>query len=50
VFQNIEWSTEKVLEQTKAQIKDKGYSYTLLPALHDVDTVKEVPPQWLEEA
>jgi uncharacterized protein len=49
VFQNIEWSTEKVLKQTIEVIQKKGYSYSLLPQLSDVDTIEDVPQQWRDE-
>ena len=49
VFQNIEWSTEKVLKQTIKQLIDKNQTFVLLPMLHDVDTVNEVPAKWMEE-
>ena len=49
IFQNIEWSTEKVLRQTIEVIKQKGYSYALLPLLTDVDTIDDLPQQWKDE-
>ena len=49
VFQKIDWSTEKVLYQTIEQLKQNHWSYFLLPVLHDVDTIDDVPPQWKEE-
>ncbi len=49
VFQNIEWSTEKVLQQTIVQLTEKNNSFSLLPMLHDVDTVNEIPHPWKKE-
>ena len=46
VFQDIEWSTEKVLEQTMAQLAFLNHSFVLLPMLHDVDTIDDVPTHW----
>ena len=37
VFQKIDWSTERVLEQTKARARDAGLEVELLPAWYDVD-------------
>jgi hypothetical protein len=37
VFQNIEWSTETVLQSTITQIKALSQSYQLLPELSDID-------------
>lgn len=47
VFDAIEWSTEKVLDQTKRKAVQRGYSYALLPVLTDVDTVDDVPQEIL---
>lgn len=49
IFQNIEWSTDKVLQQTIETINKKGYSYSLLSQLNDVDTIEDVPKQWKAE-
>jgi len=49
VFKNIEWSTEKVLQQTIQIAREKKYTYKLLDKLNDVDTVADVPQQWKEE-
>ena len=37
VFQRIDWSTERVLEQTIAQAREAGVPVHLLPAWYDVD-------------
>lgn len=47
VFEGVEWSTENVCKQTKAQIEQNGYSFTQLPLLTDVDTVDDVPGEVL---
>ena len=49
IFQNIEWSTEKVLQQTIEVINQKGHSYYLLPQLSDVDTIEDMPQHWIDE-
>jgi rSAM/selenodomain-associated transferase 1 len=49
VFTNIEWSTEKVLQQTIEIIQQKKYSYKLLETLNDIDTISNVPQEWKEE-
>lgn len=38
LFQNIEWSTERVLDQTLEKIESLKKSYKLLPTLSDIDT------------
>jgi len=42
LFQDKSWSTENVLEQTLQDIKEKGLSVALLPALTDVDEEKDL--------
>ena len=42
VFQDIEWGTEKVFQQTCDKIKAAGSSFTLLPTLRDVDRVEDL--------
>lgn len=37
LFKAMPWSTEKVLEETKRRISEKGHSYGLLPTLSDID-------------
>ncbi|HZI00756.1 MAG TPA: TIGR04282 family arsenosugar biosynthesis glycosyltransferase, partial [Flavisolibacter sp.] len=49
VFSGIEWSTEKVLDQTLKLMETKRYSYTLLHQLNDVDTIDDVPEIWKQE-
>jgi rSAM/selenodomain-associated transferase 1 len=42
VFQDIEWGTEKVFQQTCDKIKASGLSFGLLPTLRDVDRVEDL--------
>jgi rSAM/selenodomain-associated transferase 1 len=42
LFDEKEWGTSTVLEQTLNQIKDKGFSFKLLPALNDIDTEEDL--------
>lgn len=42
VFENIDWSTDKVLQQTVELIQLNGKSYTLGKKLSDVDEVSDV--------
>lgn len=42
LFEEIDWSTERVLSQTAGQIKDLGLSLDLLPVWYDVDSVAGV--------
>lgn len=42
LFENIDWSTEKVLEQTKARIEPLNLSVFELPELIDIDTVEDL--------
>jgi len=37
MFERIDWSTERVLEQTKARAKEIGLAVKLLPTCYDVD-------------
>ena len=39
LFENIEWSTPRVLEQTLARLQDGALSHFLLPEFEDVDDV-----------
>ncbi len=49
VFEDIEWSTEKVFAQTLSRVKQHFYTCSLLPMLTDVDTINDVPEEWLAE-
>ncbi len=42
LFHGIDWGTEKVLEQTLAQVRGNGYSHSLLPLLHDIDRSEDL--------
>lgn len=41
-FENKEWSTALVLEQTLADIRKLGLSYAQLPELTDLDTIEDL--------
>ena len=38
IFQNIEWSTHKVLQQTKEVLTNIGLTFSCLPEIRDIDT------------
>lgn len=42
LFENIDWSTDKVLRQTQAQIEQLGLKTHLLPTLYDLDNEKDL--------
>lgn len=42
IFENIDWSTDKVCAQTCAQLTDAGLTYEMLPELSDIDTVEDL--------
>ena len=42
LFENIEWSTEKVLEQTLSQARLHTINVSLIPSWHDVDTEEDL--------
>lgn len=42
LFQDINWSTETVLDKTMELIKQKNHSIHLLPVLRDVDTADDI--------
>jgi hypothetical protein len=42
VFNNKEWSTSTVLEETLKDIESAGYAYYLLPELNDVDNADDI--------
>lgn len=48
IFDGIEWSTARVLAQTKEKLALYGYRYSLLPLLGDVDTAADLPPELLQ--
>lgn len=42
IFENIEWSTEKVLSKTIENIKERSESYSLLKELNDLDDIEDL--------
>jgi hypothetical protein len=42
LFQNIDWGTGQVLQQTLNQAKQAGLSFALLPELHDIDRPEDL--------
>ncbi len=42
IFNNINWGTCRVLQQTRARLDAAGYSHALLPVLRDVDRVEDL--------
>jgi uncharacterized protein len=42
LFEGINWSTEKVLDQTKTALTKLNLSFTLLPILSDIDTLADL--------
>jgi uncharacterized protein len=38
IFDDIDWSTEHVCDQTLEKINSRGSTFRLLPTLHDIDT------------
>ena len=42
LFQDIEWSTERVLEQTVNRIRQMGISHKLLEPLRDIDNIHDL--------
>lgn len=50
VFQNIQWSTSIVMQQTRDRLRTVDASYIELPTMHDVDEPDDlvhVPAAWL---
>lgn len=45
LFQDIHWSTERVLEQTLDRGREIGLDITILPILRDIDFFKECPSE-----
>ncbi len=45
LFDDIDWSTESVLEQTLTKVKTLGLTHKMLPALNDIDTVDDLSPE-----
>ncbi|HBF21737.1 MAG: glycosyltransferase [Owenweeksia sp.] len=42
IFENVDWSTESVFDQTLAQVKKQGLSRALLPEKTDLDTIDDL--------
>lgn len=42
IFNNIDWSTNRVLNQTLEKLGEKGLSFKLLQTLKDIDTVSDL--------
>jgi rSAM/selenodomain-associated transferase 1 len=42
LFQGVDWSTGRVLDQTRAHLRRLGLGWSELPTLHDVDTVEDL--------
>jgi len=42
VFQNIDWSTGRVLDQTITAMDRESIQYKLIDKLHDIDTLKDL--------
>ena len=49
LFQEIDWGTEVVFEQTLTKIYESNLSYKLLPELVDIDHWEDLPKDWQEE-
>ena len=49
LFEDISWSTEKVLSQTLTKVLEEGLSYYLLAEKVDVDNFEDVPQEWKRE-
>ncbi len=45
IFREIEWSTDRVLNQTLERIKEKKLNYELLKTLKDIDTLDDLNAQ-----
>jgi rSAM/selenodomain-associated transferase 1 len=46
VFEEVAWSTNKVLLQTLLHLQAQALSYCLLEELNDIDTIDDVPQAW----
>jgi hypothetical protein len=42
VFENIDWSTERVMAQSLRQVARSGVSVSLLPDWYDIDTINDL--------
>lgn len=50
LFQGIEWSTEKVFQQTISAIQQKKLSAAILPLLNDVDGIEDLTETLIKKA
>ena len=50
LFSDIDWSTERVLEQTLDKAKSLSLSVTCLPELNDIDTIEDLVKAGWDEA
>lgn len=41
IFENINWSTDQVLDQTKVKIKNLNWQYSLLDSVRDLDNFQD---------
>ena len=50
IFKDIDWSTGRVMAQTRQRIATLGLSFQELPTMHDIDEPEDLvhlPPGWL---
>jgi uncharacterized protein len=47
LFNNVEWSTSLVLEQTQSRVQQLNLSFEFLPVLNDIDTLMDYS-QWIQ--
>ena len=50
LFDDIPWSTDRVLAMTMERLAGLGMAPALLPVLADVDVAADLPPGWREWA
>ena len=50
LFDDINWGSEVVFEQTMNKIYEHNLSYRLLPQLSDIDYWKDLPEDWRQES
>lgn len=42
IFSNVEWDSETVYNQTVENLKSRGFTFTLLPELYDIDEYEDL--------
>lgn len=47
IFENKPWSTDALLDLTREELAELGFSVTLLGTLNDVDTIEDLKESWL---